>query len=201
MGFNSLRIVGEKLQDSVSARKTGYGAHDILDRTVNFSSLEQALSDMDLVIGTTSRQRIKRYDLHMPSQINKILQHKRGMAQHVGLVFGSEENGLSTEELDRCDLLSTIPLAAGYPSLNLAQSVLIYAWELQSAEPIDEKEMVNPRLQGLLKHEISELLMHLEIDGKPLLARRIMDRVLTLNSGDSELLMSVLVRLKRKLSH
>ena len=200
LGFNSLRIVGDKLQDSVSARKTGYGAHDILDRVTNFSSLEQALSDMDLVIGTTSRQRIKRYDLHLPSQINKILIDKKGIVQHVGFVFGSEENGLSTEELDLCDQLSTIPLAASYPSLNLAQSVLIYAWELRRVKPTADTEVSNSRLQALLKKEIEELLIQLEIDGKPLLARRIMDRVLMLNSSDSELLMNVLVRLKRKLS-
>lgn len=201
LGFGALHIVGEKLQDSVPARKTGYGAHDLLDRVSNFSTLEQALTGMDLVIGTTSRLRIKRYDPHTPSQINQILNKKGGMLEHVALVFGSEENGLSTEELDLCDLVSTIPLAADYPSLNLAQSVLIYAWELSRTEPTANAETENIRLQGLLKIEIKELLAWLEIDRKPLLEQRIMDRVLLLDSNDSELLMNVLARLNRKRSN
>jgi tRNA/rRNA methyltransferase len=200
LGFGSLRLVGENLQDSVPARKTGYGSHDLLDRVSNFSTLEQALAGMDFVIGATSRPRIKRYDPHTPSQINRILTGKHSILQHVALVFGSEENGLSTEELDRCDLTSTISLAAAYPSLNLAQSVLIYAWELNGVQPPNDPKTINTRLQGLLKKEITELLAWLEIDRKPLLEQRIMDRVLLLDAGDSELLMNVLVRLNRKVS-
>ena len=77
MGFSSLRIVGEPLQDTSVARKTGYGAHDVLDETTNFQSLPEALRDLDLCIGTTSKVRIKRYDYHTPSQISALLNNKR----------------------------------------------------------------------------------------------------------------------------
>ena len=163
MGFSSLRIVGEQLQNTVQARKTGYGAHQLLDRVVNYSSLAEAIADMDLCVGTTSKKRIKRYDAHSPQELGNILTVKQGMLQHVGLVFGSEENGLSTMQLDHCDLISTIPLATDYPSLNLAQSVLIYAWELNNLLLKQRPSNGNHTLQKLLNEEISNLLDQLGI--------------------------------------
>lgn len=249
LGFNSLRIVGNSLQDSTPARKTGYGAHDILDSVRNFTNLNQALFDVDLSIGTTSKGRVKRYDYHTPKQIGALCGRKQKILATTGLVFGSEENGLSTDDLDRCDLVSTIPLSTSYPSLNLAQSVLIYAWELSThigcMHLASENPQLNPqapvaktqdllrvqaieasnsnpttqnthpgtgneypatrpgisagnsRLQGLLKEEIKELLNQLGVLDKPLLAQRIMDRVMLLNSNDSELLMMILAKIKR----
>jgi len=197
MGFSSLRIVGGPLQDTSAARKTAYGAHDVLDEITTFQSLHEALLDLDLTIGTTSKARIKRYDNHAPSKITSILREKQNIMTNVGFVFGSEENGLSTDELDQCDLVSTIPMATSYPSLNLAQSVLIYAWEIfrSDIQPANNNAD-NPELQGLLKEEVEQLLTNLGITKKPIMHQRIMDRVMLLNSGDSELLMGVLGKLK-----
>ena len=197
MGFSSLRIVGEEIQNTTQARKTGYGAHQLLDRVVNYPTLEEATADMDLSVGTTSKKRIKRYDAHSPQELGNILTVKQGMLQHVSLVFGSEENGLSTRQLDHCDLISTIPLATDYPSLNLAQSVLIYAWELKSQLLEESSNNRNDMLQKLLIEEVSNLLDQLGIADKPLLTRRIMDRVALLNTDDSQLLMNILSKLKK----
>lgn len=199
MGFDSLRIVGKNLQDSKAARKTGYGSHDILDKTAVFSELESALEDLDLSIGTTSKVRIKRYDNHSPAQISGILKAKQHTLENAGFVFGSEENGLTTKELDHCDLISTIPLVTDYPSLNLAQSVLIYAWELVKSDIYRVETPGNPELQGLLKNEMKKLLSQVNLDQKPLLWQRIMDRVMLLNDGDTELVMTILRKLNRKL--
>jgi tRNA/rRNA methyltransferase len=145
----------------------------------------------------TSKKRIKRYDAHSPLELGNILTVKQGMLQHVSLVFGSEENGLSTRQLDHCDLISTIPLATDYPSLNLAQSVLIYAWELNSLLQEERPSNRNDRLQKLLIEEVLDLLDQLGIADKPLLTRRIMDRVALLNTDDSQLLMNILSKLKK----
>lgn len=197
MGFSSLRIVGEPLQDTSAARKTAYGAHDVLDEITTFQSLPEALADLDLTIGTTSKARIKRYDNLAPSQITSILCEKQNIIANMGFVFGSEENGLSTDELDQCDLVSTIPMATGYPSLNLAQSVLIYAWEIYNSDRLNIDEPANHKLQAVLKKEMDQLLLQLEFAQRPLMQQRIMDRVMLLNSDDSELLMAILNKLKR----
>ncbi len=197
MGFSSLRIVGEPLQDTSAARKTAYGAHDVLDEITTFQSLSEALTDLDLTIGTTSKKRIKRYDYHTPGQIAELLHNKCGIIQNVGILFGSEESGLTTEDLEYCDLISTIPLATRYPSLNLAQSVLIYAWELYNSDRLNIDEQANHKLQAVLKKEMDQLLLQLGFDQRPLMQQRIMDRVMLLNSDDSELLMAILNKLKR----
>lgn len=198
MGFDSLRIVGAPLQDSEAARKTGYGAHDLLDDVVNYTTLQSAVADIDLTIGTTAKERIKRYDNHAPRDIAVLLQTKHRILNHVGVVFGSEENGLSTEQLDVCDLVSTIPMAVSYPSLNLAQSVLIYAWELAKQDKITLGSPANPELQGLVKKELKELLNQLGFGDKPIMQQRILDRVMQLGSDDTELLMAVLGKIRNK---
>ena len=50
--------------------------------------------------------------------------------ERIAIVFGCEESGLSNEQLEACDLLTGIPLAVSYPSLNLSQAVMLYAYEL-----------------------------------------------------------------------
>ncbi len=199
MGFQSLRLVGSNAQLEPGARKTGYGSHDILDQANVYNDLETAISDVDLIVGTTSKQRIKRYDYHVPSGLAKILNSKRGAIKQVAMVFGSEENGLSTTEMDQCDLISSIPLHTDYPSLNLAQSVLIYAWELGRLNSQNQIEKgSNYSLQGVLKEESEKLLSWLELDDKPILKRRILDRLLTADTADMELMLALIKRIQRK---
>ena len=197
MGLSSLRLVGEELQHSKQARKTGYGSHDILDQARCYPVMSAALDELDLTIGTTSKQRIKRYDAHSPSAISRILKSKMEAIGDVGLVFGSEENGLSTKELDQCDLISTIPMRTDYPSLNLSQSVLIYAWELSGAVVISNQQPPNHGLQAQAKEQSQYLLKRLGYEDKPLVYRRIMDRLMMLSANDLELLTGLLSKLNR----
>jgi len=88
-------------------------------------------------------------------------------------------------------------LSTRYPSLNLAQSVLIYAWELHNSDRLNIDEPASYKLQAVLKKEMDHLLLQLGFDKKPLMQQRIMDRVMLLNSDDSELLMAILNKLKK----
>ena len=197
MGFSSLKLVGSAMQDTKAARKTGYGSHQLLDQIEVFKDLGQALDGIDLSVGTTSKSRIKRYDALSPVQVAAIAEDKKTVANDVALVFGSEENGLSTAQLDQCDLVSTIPMHSEYPSLNLAQSVLIYAWELSKSNQDPSRKPANTELQGLAQKGAIELLSQLGFDSKPLMRQRIMDRIMQLSGADTELLMSVLTKLNR----
>ena len=198
MGLSSLRLVGSELQHSKQARKTGYGSHDVLDQTRSYPGINAAFEDLDLTIGTTSKQRIKRYDAHSPSEISRILHSKLGAIGDVGIVLGSEENGLSTKELDQCDLISTIPMHTAYPSLNLSQSVLIYAWELSGARVISNQSSPNHGLQAKAKKQSQYLLEELGYGDKPLVYQRVMDRVMMLGADDLELLTGLLNKLNRQ---
>ncbi len=199
MGFHDLRVVGSPEVLTGSARKTAYGSHDLLESARVFSELTKALKDLDLVVGTTAKKRTKRVDYHKPGPLVSLLQARASVIDKCGIIFGSEESGLSTDQLDQCDLVSTIPLKTKYPSLNLAQSVLIYAWELRRIT-LKEKTVTRPNssLQSILKTELEWLMHWLELDRNPLLTQRIHDRLMTTGSDDVRLMLSVISKLRRK---
>ena len=95
MGFDQLRLVAppEDLENKI--KKTAYGSIDIYNSAIVCSTLNEAVQDIDLVIGTTAKKRVGRHDFHTPATLNSIIESKAGMVENVGLVFGSERNGLS----------------------------------------------------------------------------------------------------------
>ena len=200
MGFQDLRIVNSEAHLQDAARKTAYGAHKVLDKIKKFESFKESLRDVDISIATTAKTRIKRYDYHHPRDLKNILSSKQGALKTVALVFGSEENGLTTEQIASCDLLSTIPLTQLYPSLNLAQSVLIYAYEMSGLQQPAPAGDHDPQLQAKLKQQGGALLDQIGLDEKPLIKQRMLDRILTANAEDMALLMSFISKITRALN-
>lgn len=200
MGFQSMRLVGLDLHNRKGARNTGYQSHDILDQVELFKSLEEAVKDVDLVIGTTAKTRIKRYDYYHPKDLAKLIAEKEDAVGSIALVFGSEENGLSNLELEQCDLLTTIPMQTTYPSLNLAQSVLLYTYELSRfAQPaVKEEPQTSERLQKELKDKAEEILHWIGADQRPIRHQRMMDRLMHVNKRDTELLLMLARYLEQK---
>lgn len=196
MGFHDLRIVGKPIHIETGARNTAYGSHELLDKIGVFPSLKEAVMDCELVVGTTAKQRIKRYDPLSPKALKSMLTEKPTDTQ-IALVFGSETNGLSNDDIELCDLLTTIPLVTTYPSLNLAQAVLVYAYELAERNaPKPEKTPPPERLVGSVKSEANDLLEMLGYDRHAIKKRRILDRLMLLGKNDSELLLGVLKKVR-----
>lgn len=67
-----------------------------------------------------------------PQQLLPLLEEKAQWMNHTALVFGREDAGLTNEELALADVLTGVPMAADYPSLNLGQSVMVYCYQLAS---------------------------------------------------------------------
>ncbi len=65
-----------------------------------------------------------------PRALSPLISLPRALPIHVALVFGPEDHGLSTEELARCQRVLAIPASDAYGSLNLAQAVLVCAYEI-----------------------------------------------------------------------
>lgn len=185
---------------SKPARKTGYQSHDILKNARVFNNLTDAVGQVDLVVGTTAKKRDGRHDYLHPRELKAIIQGKADSLQSVGFVFGREDRGLSNEELDLCDIISTIPLNDTYPSLNLSHSVMIYAYEIANLHPDSLAESGNPGTRAVeeLKQAAKELVQWLEIEKKTSLKKRIMDRLALANSTDIHLLLSLWKSLKHK---
>jgi tRNA/rRNA methyltransferase/tRNA (cytidine32/uridine32-2'-O)-methyltransferase len=93
-----------------------------------FDTLEAAVADLSLVIGTTRRRGHRRKAVTLtPEECAAFFQSHPGPA---ALVFGNERTGLEAEELNLCSLASHIPADEGFPSLNLSHAVQIYAYQL-----------------------------------------------------------------------
>ena len=104
---------------------------DVLEAARISATLDDAVADCAWVVGTSSRRRrgVRRLS---PREWAREAASRVG-AGHVALVFGEERSGLSNEELDRCHDVSAIPTDESQPSVNLAQALLIYAYEARLA--------------------------------------------------------------------
>ncbi len=104
-------------------------ARDVLQAARAVPSLPAALEGCGLVVGTTCRGGAYRVAARPPrAAAGDIV--RAAAANRVALVFGPEDHGLSNEEVRHCQQLLTIPTAAAYASLNLAQAVLLCCYEL-----------------------------------------------------------------------
>ena len=158
MGITELRLVNPCVHDHPEAHKFAVSARDVLERATIFPSLADALADSPLSIGTTRRHGKYRPEIISPEQVaRKILP---GLGQHrAAFVFGREDNGLTTDELSLCRWHATIPSATEYGSLNLAQSVLVFCYELFKSAM--ETSITSGRGIATVE-QIEELYRHME---------------------------------------
>jgi len=133
MGLERLVLVGTPRFDADSAVTLAVHARDVIDRCRIVPTLEETVSDCGLVVGTTSRPTALRTGARSPRAAAPDILAAAGRGE-VALVFGPEDHGLSNQELALCQQVVSIPASAAYASLNLAQSVLLCAYELLLAD-------------------------------------------------------------------
>ncbi|ADZ92522.1 RNA methyltransferase [Marinomonas mediterranea] len=128
MGLSKLVLVSPKVFPSEEAVSRASGASDLLDSAVVVDTLEEAISDCQLVIGTSARERHIPWPLLDPRESAE-LTYKEGL--ETAFVFGREDRGLTNEELQRCHYHVHIPSVEAFSSLNLATAVQVIAYELR----------------------------------------------------------------------
>eukprot|EP00466_Bigelowiella_natans_P009053 jgi/Bigna1/133733/aug1.22_g8441 len=128
-GLHELRLVNPKcdhLSDKAKARAAG--AVEILENAKIYDSISEASQDLNIIMATTAR--------------------KRGLAgnagggknEKVGILFGPETSGLTTEDLSVADLLLYIPTLPSFRALNLAQAVTVVSSEMYAVRQDDDNE-------------------------------------------------------------
>ncbi len=132
MGLSRLIIVEGVSPLEIHAYKLASGAEEILERADEFSSLREAIAGMGCVVGMTSRQGRGRNPLLTPEALVRTLL-PLSLKNSIGLVFGSEKDGLTNDELSLCHLYARIPTVESFPSLNLAHAVMVIGYELFKA--------------------------------------------------------------------
>ena len=171
-GFDSLRLVNPKCDHlDVEARNRAKHAGSILQNCELFTSLEDSISDCSLVVGTSGKREVgsKTSFRHFtyPWEFSERIFEFNGK---VALIFGEEGKGMSTEELDRCDFLTTLPTWEGYPIANLSHAVNAFVYELHKYRVIKNQgndnslpdivpleRSINDNLRNILVKGIEEL--------------------------------------------
>jgi TrmH family RNA methyltransferase len=127
--LSDLRLVSPpKNYKDAEARKMAVGAFDILKGASVFESLEDALKDIAVSIGTTSGKQRKLKPVPLAEISQTVLDAAK--ENKVAFVLGDERDGLRQEDLNRCHHIITIPTSEALPSLNLAQAACVIGYEI-----------------------------------------------------------------------
>ena len=171
-GFNSLRLVQPVCHpNDIEARNRAKHAGKILDSCQIYDSLEDAVQDCSLVVGTSGKREIgnktqKRHFIY-PWEFSERIYD---VDQSIALVFGEEGKGLSIDDLLRCDYLVTLPTWEGYPITNLSHAVHTLTYELHRHRVLkrqgDEKALpdivpihrgISPEQRNVLRKSIEDI--------------------------------------------
>ncbi len=127
-GFKNLRLVSApKNYKDAEARKMSVGAFDLLKTAICFDSVKEAVQDLSLIIGTTCAYQRD----CQPDFLDVVSKDIKAKTQDkIAILFGDERDGLTREELDYCHYTISIPTESDFPSLNVAQALGLFAYEL-----------------------------------------------------------------------
>ena len=151
MGLTDLRLSTPQCAVNEESDRLARSGRGILERSRRFHSLDSALRGIHLLVGTTGKCGGNRSQCHTPRALAPlVLAHAD--QQKVGILFGPEDTGLVDEELLKCQMLIRIPTDPGAASLNLAQAVMITAYELYLAHLEHEPARI-PKLASIQQAE------------------------------------------------
>jgi tRNA/rRNA methyltransferase len=134
-GLSDLRLVSprEGWPRTGAYRKGAYaaaaGAVHLLESARLFDSVAAAVSDLNLVYATTARERGQGKAILPPSQAMTATAAALTKGEKRGVLFGPERTGLDNDDVALADVIITFPVDPAYASLNLAQAVLLVAYE------------------------------------------------------------------------
>jgi tRNA/rRNA methyltransferase len=166
-GLQELRVVRPQCGwPNVKALQAASGATEVLNRLQLFDGVAEAAADLHRLFATTARGRDLPKPVVTPAQAAREARAALAGGERVGFLFGPERTGLSNDDLIYADAVVRVPVNPGFFSLNLAQAVLLVAYEwFQSAAGTPPRRDTPPagrpatkgELEGLLEHLIAEL--------------------------------------------
>ncbi|MGR1197910.1 tRNA (cytosine(32)/uridine(32)-2'-O)-methyltransferase TrmJ [Aeromonas hydrophila] len=166
MGLSQMVLVDPQAQPDDNAYALAAGASDLLANARIVSTLDEAIADCGLVIGTSARSRTLSWPMLDPREAGEKLVTE-GMQHPVALVFGRERTGLTNDELQKCHYHVAIAANPEYSSLNLAMAVQTLCYEVRmhwlQQEQIGETDMAvdypsAEQLEGFYQHLEQTLL-------------------------------------------
>lgn len=137
MGFGNLCLVKPPPSMTGEGRWFARNAHDVLDSAEIFTTVQDAIRDKAIVVGTTRRIG-KRRGMIFPVERGARRIFDIAENNKIAILFGREARGLFNNEVEECGFMLTIPSSKIQPSLNLSQAVLIIAYELSKSDSYPE---------------------------------------------------------------
>jgi tRNA/rRNA methyltransferase len=145
-GLSRLRLVKPRQRwPNDKARIMAAGADRILDDAVLFDSLTAALADCSFVLATTARAHDQAKSVVGAAEAAREIAPRIEAGETVAIVFGRERNGLENDELALADRVVTLPVNPAFASLNLAQAVVIVAYEWFKLKSGDQLPFSTPQ--------------------------------------------------------
>ena len=166
MGLSRLYLVRPKQYPHSDAVAMASGADGILGDAVVCDSLDDALAGTVMAVAATARNRDLSHEVVPCREACRRLVGEALRAE-VAVVFGTERTGLSIAEVSKCGLIATIPTGREYASLNLAQAVQVFAYELRMAADASDQEVAelvgaNTAVNMATHDEVERFYAHLE---------------------------------------
>lgn len=166
-GISSIILVNPCEFDCDETYRFGKNAKDLIQKIKVVSSLEDCLADHHILVGTTQRIRKHTIPFYSPKEVvEKVAPETK--RHRVGLVFGRESMGLTSEELALCNVHSTISGHDDNPVFNLSQAVLIYAYEFLNSSSLPkrryDRELATKEEEAVLLESFNVLLKNVPCD-------------------------------------
>lgn len=161
MGLTQLVLVDPQSLPDDNAHALAAGASDVLANARIVSTLDEAIADCGLVIGTSARSRTLSWPMLDPREAGEKAVGE-GMQHPVALVFGRERTGLTNDELQKCHYHVAIPANPEYSSLNLAMAVQTICYEVRMCWLQDQAPEVESEADYPSAHQLEGFYQHLE---------------------------------------
>jgi tRNA/rRNA methyltransferase len=163
-GVSALRLV--KPRDgwpNPKAQRAASGADVVLEKAKLFESVADAVADLERVVATSARNRELSQRLLTARSAAGEMRDWIGKGENVGILFGPERTGLENDDMVHADTVLSIPLNPQFSSLNVAQAVLLVAYEWAAAgESTPAERMSDHATRPATKDELVNLFAHLE---------------------------------------
>ncbi|HIJ59436.1 MAG TPA: RNA methyltransferase [Nitrospirae bacterium] len=164
MGFKNLALI-KPVALSEESYAFAHGAEDILKNALIYDDLKEAVKETNQVFGTSRRVGKKRGLFFSPWDSSKLIYHI-AQKNKVALLFGSESRGLLNKETALCNRMIYIPAEKTQPSINLAHSVMIIAYELRRYDLLKDNSEANEKTsffpKSISREKIDDLLKRIE---------------------------------------
>lgn len=163
-GLDRMRVVAPRDGwPSERAVAMASGAGRLLDDAQHAPSIAEATADCSFVFATTARSRDLTKDVYTPEAAMRAARDRIAAGQRVAVMFGPERAGLENEDIAQANAIISVPVNPEFPSLNLAQCVLLCAYEWRRA--MEQAPAVTQEMAGTdwaEGHEIDHLARHYE---------------------------------------